>query len=131
MASTQKHPTEGDYIRFIRTVIDKYAGPLQLGHFTFLVQRAEENGYLSCLYRYPYNDGIIQFSEHSFEDWQSEPAAYHERKILHEMCHLLTDPLYSKTTTQFPSRSEVEDERERLTDHIAVVVFKLLGGEVQ
>ena len=38
--------------------------------------------------------------------------------MVHEFCHLLTDGLYTKATKRFASKDEIENERERLTDHI-------------
>jgi len=40
----------------------------------------------------------------------------------YELCHLITEPLYSKASTQFVSKTEVEDEKEKSTDHLAVMV---------
>ena len=121
--------TINDYIKFIEECIEKYQSVLKITHFTFTIQETKTDEYLACRHRYPYNDGMIIYSQESFGDWQKEPLKYHERKILHEMCHLITDPLYTKATTQFTSRSEIEDERERLTDHIAVVVHKFINGD--
>jgi hypothetical protein len=122
-----KPKTEKDYVSFIRRCIEKYQGPLLLSAYTIVIRKNKEDYYLACQHRYPYNDGIVIYSDRSYRDWLEEPASYHERKILHELCHLITDPLYTKATTQFTSRGEIEDEREKLTDHVAVMVHKLMG----
>jgi hypothetical protein len=44
------------------------------------------------------------------------------------LCHLITDPLYSKASTRLVSKTEVEDEREKLTDHLAVMAHKLMSN---
>lgn len=49
-----------------------------------------------------------------------------EKILLHEMIHALTDEFYSKSTERFVSRTEIEDSRESLTDHITNVVYALL-----
>jgi hypothetical protein len=132
MARTKSNKkTEKDYVAFIQQCITKYQGPLLLTTHTIVIRKNTEHYYLACKYRYPYNDGIVIYSDASFRDWLDEPVSYHERKILHELCHLITDPLYSKATTQFVSKTEVEDEREKLTDHLAVMVHKLMGEQCQ
>lgn len=121
-----KPKTEKDYVSFIRRCIEKYQGPLLLASYTIVI-RKKDNEYLACQLRYPYNDGIVIYSNRSYRDWLEEPASYHERKILHELCHLITDPLYTKARNRFGSEGEIEDEREKLTDHLAVMVHKLMG----
>lgn len=125
-----KKKTIKQYKEFIQKCIDKYQDKLCLSSYTIVIRETKEH-YLACQYRYPYNDGIILFSQQSYKDWLEEPNSYHERKILHELCHLITDPFYTKATTQYTSRSEIEDERERLTDTIAVIVSKLVGERVE
>ena len=57
-------------------------------------------------------------------------AAYVETKqqqkhaIIYELCHVVTDPFYGKATDRFMDRQSLEDERETLTDHIAMIVLK-------
>ena len=50
-----------------------------------------------------------------------------ERRIIHEFCHIITDPLYA-VVLDFPSKKQIENERERLTDHIAQIVNKHFTG---
>ena len=123
----KKDKTEKQYRAFIQSVIDKYAPILLLNNFIVVMKKEKEGDdyYLACKYRYPYLDGVIIYSNRSMEDWKKEPKEYHERKLVHELCHLITDPLYGKATTLFVSKTEIEDERERLTDHIANIICKL------
>ena len=125
-----KKKSQKDYIDFIRKTVDHYAPYLLLDNHIIVVRKEEEGEYLACRFRYPYLDGQVIYSDRSYQDWLKEPETYHKRKILHELCHLLTDPLYGKATTMWTSRSEIEDERERLTDNIAVIVLKLLKEEI-
>lgn len=119
---------EKQYQEFILKCIKKYQPILQLGHFTIVVKKdTGSQYYMACQHTYPYNDGIIIYSDDSLKDWLEEPRERHEKKVVHEMCHLITDPLYTKATTMWNSKSEIEDERERLTDHIAVMVTKLVN----
>lgn len=126
MAKKKQRSVEEEYRLFIQNCVDKYAPVLLLSNHTIILEK--DNGfYLACKYRYPYLDGIVIYSDSSLRDWQRESKKYHERKILHELCHLVSDPFYAKATTQYTSKGEIEDERERMTDHIAVIVHKLMG----
>lgn len=73
--------------------------------------------YMACQCRYPYLDPIIYWSEKSKKDWK-ENEVLHEKRVVHEFCHLITDPLYSKAVARHVSEDEIKDERERLTDYI-------------
>jgi hypothetical protein len=41
------------------------------------------------------------------------------------MVHPLTDGLYAKACNQWRFKEEIEDEREKLTDHIPSIFMKL------
>lgn len=78
-----------------------------------------------CEFRYPYKDINISYSEQVIEDWLKGDKAGALETLTHEMCHPLTDALYSKSLDRHCSKQEIEDEREALTDHIANIVIKL------
>ena len=78
-----------------------------------------------CLFRYPYKEIQIQYSEEVFKDWGSGKKAMARDILVHEMCHAVTDPLYTKAMARFVGKEEIEDEREQLTDHLANIVIKL------
>lgn len=46
--------------------------------------------------------------------------------ILHELCHLLTDPFYAKATNRYATHTEINDERELLTDIMCNIILKTL-----
>lgn len=77
---------------------------------------------ISC--RYPYCDYcVISYKKESFEDWKD--GMLDKWVIVHEICHLLTDPLYCKALKRYIGETEIEDERERLTDTIMLIIKKL------
>lgn len=75
-----------------------------------------------CGNSYPYKSIHIKYSDDLVKDWKEGEDVI--PTLVHEMCHPLTDALYVKGTIRFASRQEIEDERERLTDHIANIILK-------
>ena len=90
-------------------------------------ERDTGDQYLSMEFTYPYTCGTIFYSP-DFKKQLTEDPSHPElkRRVLHEMCHIITDPLYAKALNRHCSRSELEDERERTTDVIANAIFRLL-----
>jgi len=78
-----------------------------------------------CMFRYPYKDIEIQYSEAIFTDWVNGKKAETREILMHEMFHVVTDKLYAKAGSRFVGNGELEDEREQLTDHLANIVLKL------
>ena len=111
---------------FIESVVEKYQVEIRLLDVTFKVSKNEEY-YLACKFRYPYTDSDIFYGSRFETDFKEKRYSQEEfeRMILHEMLHQLTDPLYTKATSRWCSQQEIEDERERLTDRIATIIFNL------
>lgn len=77
---------------------------------------------MECKYNYPYLNVTIRYSEEFEERWgKGEDMTPF---IVHEMCHPITDPLYSKATERYASNTEILDERENLTDYICNIALK-------
>ena len=107
---------------YIHSVIAEYAPVLRLQHFTFEVEKVEKK-YMECHFCYPYLSATVRYGEEAEKDYDhGKPMAH---IIVHELCHLITDPLYSRAFDRFTTESALEDERERVTDHVAKVVFAL------
>lgn len=121
-----KKKTEKEYGAYLVRTIRKWQPRLHLDHYTIRQQKDADTKYLSCLYNYPYLDGAIQWSEKSYKEW-SEGDPDHERRVVHELCHLITDPFYTRAVERYVTKDTLEDERERLTDFIAVLAFKQHG----
>ncbi len=88
-----------------------------------IVERDDKTSYLRISFAYPYIDSCIGFSQSAFDAWVKGEMT--KDRILHELCHIITDPLYSKAVSVFRTKDEVEDERERLTDTITMIVRNL------
>lgn len=77
-----------------------------------------------CDFIYPYKSICIYYGDNLLEDFSKKDYTKVKNSLAHEMCHPLTDPIYSKAITRYASRNEISDERERLTDHIANIVLR-------
>jgi hypothetical protein len=80
--------------------------------------------YAECRCLYPYKSITINYGDEIVRDFKKGKRNDCLAALTHEMCHPITDPLYSKATSRYASKDEIEDERERLTDHIANIVLK-------
>jgi len=109
--------------RYITEIIEKYQVILGLTVHHIKIEKDEKEQYLAMRFRYPYKDNAILYSSQALKDFKTGTVG--EREILHELIHILTDPLYAKATSRFASKYEIEDEREALTDKIANIVYKL------
>lgn len=76
------------------------------------------------IFRYPYKNIEVHYAKDVFEDWKNGEKDEAEQVLIHELCHVFTDPLYSKAVDRFPSKNEIEDEREHLVDHITNIIWK-------
>lgn len=111
------------YEEWIKKMFDKYKGILFIDKYHLRVQEVGDDTYLGSRFNYPYLDIVIEYSPKAIKDWQKDKTEA-ERRIIHEFCHTVTDPFYA-TIIKFPTKQDIENERERLTDHIAQIVIKL------
>lgn len=110
---------------WIAGIIREYQPILGLGGHKIQYNISDNYNYLACEFVYPYTTTTIFYNQKVKDDWKECDRLEIERRIVHEMCHVLTDPLYAKAVSRWCSKDEVEDERERLTDLIATVVWRL------
>lgn len=110
---------------YVFKIINKYKGLLDLGNYTFKLNYPCQNNdaYMECMFVYPYMDASFNYSDNIVERWKKKEDI--RGIIIHEMCHLITDPLYSKGENRWTSRNEILDEREKLTDFISKLVLKI------
>ncbi len=74
-------------------------------------------------FSHPYQVMEIQYTDTLIKEWKSDKDAA-KNVLVHEVAHALTDPLYNAGLNRFLVRDQLEDEREKLTDHIANIVLK-------
>lgn len=119
-----KQKTHKDFIAWIKKAISVYAPVLGVQDQIIKVQYEDDTEFMNITCTYPYLDPIIGFSEKAFEAWKKGEVP--EDRVLHELCHMITDPLYCKAMSRFSGKQEIEDERERLTDTLCMIIRKLI-----
>lgn len=85
----------------------------------------ETKAQATCTFNFPYNTIQINYSKDLYEDWEKKDYVDVIGTLIHEMGHPLTDELYSKGYSRFCGKEEIEDAREKLTDHFANIILKL------
>lgn len=119
-----KKKTKKQFIEWIEEQVKYYKPFLGLELQRVAIEEDKDTEYLGIKFVYPYLDPTIIFSEDAFKDFQDGKIP--KDRILHELCHALTDPLYAKSVGRFVSKDEIQDERERLTDTITVIIRNLI-----
>lgn len=89
------------------------------------IEQAKNPDTSTCAYSYPYKEIDIRYSESIFDFWKDGDRRSAWSVLLHEMIHPITDKLYGVGYDRFASKSQIENEREQLTDHFTNVIIKL------
>lgn len=124
-----KKQTELDFQLWIAKIVREYLPKLGLSLHEIKIEKDPDmdnekdgNGLqVSC--SYPYLDTTIYYGNKSFNNWKK--GHIHKYFVVHELCHILTDPLYFKATNRSSTWKEINDERERLTDTMAMIIRRL------
>lgn len=109
---------------WIEKQIKYYKKYLDINLQNVLVEYDSNVYYLEITHTYPYLEPIIKFSDEVIKKHKRGKLA--KDRILHELCHIITDPLYSKAISRYVSKDEILDERELLTDKITVILNNLI-----
>jgi len=115
---------EDRFESWIRKQIDHYSPHLGLVLPRVKIKHDESESYLAITCTYPYLDPELRYNEKARSDWQK--GEMKNDRILHELCHMLTDPLFCKATERYVTKYEVNDEREKLTDTLAAILRKFI-----
>lgn len=87
--------------------------------------RKDLEGYLETAFLYPYKIIEIRYSDLVIRDWKEGKRKF-KHELIHELCHSITDPLYSVAWDRWVTKDQINNERERVTDNIANLVINLL-----
>lgn len=116
--------TQKKFEDFLMKLINRYSKVLLLDKHTFELHYGTEykESLMECVFNYPYLNVTINYSDKVMDKWKNgkDIIPY----LVHEMCHPITDPLYSKAISRYVSKDEILDEREKLTDYICNIVIK-------
>ena len=76
-------------------------------------------------FSYPYKTTPIMYGDYALGLWKDGKKEELRKILIHELCHSITDPFYSKAIDRHTGKADLEDERERVTDHIANIITKM------
>lgn len=114
-----KNRTEAHFKKWIEEQIEHYKPILGVSLQLLKIEKVDKN-YMQITCTYPYLDPTIGYNEECFQDWCK--GELRRDRVLHELCHMITDSLYCKAVQRHVSQDEIKDERERLTDTIAMII---------
>lgn len=116
MAKTKK-----DFEKWATKIALYYMNKLDMSLMEVGFKNDNDVDFLEVANRYPYKDIVyIKYNDDAFIEWCN--GYFSEFVIAHEICHMLTDPLYCKARQRFASETEINDERESLTDKIMTII---------
>lgn len=115
---------EKEFVLWIKKQINYYKPLLDINLQDIEIEKKEE-GYLEISLTYPYLEPILYYTDKALGDYNNKKLK--KDRILHELCHILTDPLYAKAISRYVSKEEIEDEREKLTDTICLIIKNLIN----
>jgi len=116
--------TKALFKAWIEKIIKVYSPILGISLHRILIEADPKQAYLAITCTYPYLDPTIKYSEKAYKDWVKGKLT--KDRILHELIHILTDPLYNKALSRFVGKDEIEDEREKLTDTLSAIIRNLI-----
>ena len=107
----------------IMQIVKQYQPILLLQRNTFELKYGTENpkAYMECLFNYPYLNVTLHYSDEFIKKYKENEDI--TPYVVHELCHVITDPFYAKATDRYVSKGEVFDERELLTDYICNIII--------
>lgn len=118
---------EKQFIEWVEKQIEYYKPYLDINLQEILVMKAGDEDdvqYLGITCPYPYLEPVLKFSDTAIQEWKD--GVLKPKAVLHELCHTLTDPLYFKAVKRYTTEGEISDERERLTEKLAVILDNLI-----
>jgi hypothetical protein len=115
--------SQRDFEKWAKRIISHFRTKLLLERHTIILEASESTDYFECSFRPPYLDNAIRYNPSKVKrDWDNGSIEDLKHALIHELCHVLTDNFYGKATNRYISKDELNDERETLTDHIAMIV---------
>lgn len=108
----------------VMKIIKKYSKVLLLDKYQIGLKAGvtDSKAIAQCQFRYPYLDNDILYSKGLVKMWEDKEDI--TPIIVHELCHIVTDPFYAKSLKRFITEDEILDEREALTDHLTNIINK-------
>lgn len=109
---------------YLLKVISKYKKILKIERHNIDVEFDDmKDAYMKINFSYPYLDTTVRYSKDALEDFNNKK--FQDNVVLHELCHVITDPLYGLAYERFVGKRELEDMRELTTDIICNIIDDL------
>lgn len=110
--------------QWVRTQLDKYQKVLLLHDHTIYLEykdlRASDMFEVSV--RYPYKDVNVYYGPTALKEFKEKNHGELRVSVIHELVHVIVDPLYFIGVERYTTQDQLNNERERAVDHIAKVI---------
>ena len=110
--------------KYLKAKVLEYQKVLGIDMQSIEIEYKKDISYMQMVYTYPYINPILKYSDNVLRDFKDGKVK--DQVIIHELTHILTDPLYAKAASRYVGKDEIEDERERLTDIISTIIHNLI-----
>lgn len=113
--------------KWARPIIDEYQRKLLLTHHHISIVSKTDNieAVMELSFRVPYLDPELRYNPNEVERfWKRGDKNTLKHMLIHELCHIITDPLYGLGFERFANKQSLSDARETCTDHIAMIITK-------
>lgn len=117
---------------FIREIINSHRGKV-FGHsYNIVIKYALEEAKVDSIGKQTiaeididitYESAKITVYKHMLDKWNNKEYEDIENIILHELCHLVTEPMYEAALDRYTSAAEIEHSREWLTERINKIIW--------
>lgn len=114
--------------KYIEECVNFYKPFLDINLYNIdVVYKEDCKSTLEITCAYPYADNEIRFGDKTIDMYIKKELP--KDRILHELLHIITDPLYNKALQRFTHQNEIEDERELLTDKLTLIIRNLIENK--
>lgn len=114
-----------EFEKFAYGVLKEYQPKLLLTHFHIDIEARKSANYLEVDNRVPYLDPAIGYNpERVLKDWNDGKKEELKRSLIHELFHVLTDPLFNMGGDRYATKDHYNQMREHTVDHLANIIYK-------
>lgn len=115
--------TKKEFEDHVEEIISKWKPILKLQNNINVVYKKDQE-WLGIEYRYPYMDCNLYYGDQPVEDFKND--LFPERAVVHELSHLLIEPLYVKAIN-IMGEELLSNELERVVDLISMILYDNIG----
>ena len=111
---------------FCNKTLEKLQKKLLLDSFNLqkIKYKKDMKARAECDFHYPYKEILVRYSDELYDDFIKNNIKDVKLTLIHEMCHVITDPMYSIACDRYITKQSIEDIRENTTDHLSNIFYK-------